>query len=408
MQSHDIRPEPRNPTTDQRPPPSPPHQTPKGQTEDKTAAALDALFARASDFAPCLLTLRHVSDLVSGGPGAPAPSPLGISKVADALTGAIDRYCSCAARRRVLLPPAAGSSNAGGGGKGGGSGAQQEASKQGQLPPGLVIVVGCTASLDEVPSELSRCFTHDIEVGMVEREQYGPLLESLLAPLHSNGMGRKQLPTSATAAGDTIAADGSDSTAAACGSGGEHEGIKDEAVAAAAAQMVGLLPRDVLGVVADALADAAAAEGTEEDEAEAALDQQHNATTTSVPEAATSSSAAAAAAARPPLPRIAASHLESAVGRIKARTAVEIGAPQVPDVRWEDVGGLEDVKAAILDTVELPLRHRCAGWGARVCMCGVEGECVLVCAGWGVWMVMVVALSVLTFSWFDLHRSATH
>lgn len=30
---------------------------------------------------------------------------------------------------------------------------------------------------------------------------------------------------------------------------------------------------------------------------------------------------------------------------------------QVPDVRWEDVGGLEDVKAAILDTVELPLRH---------------------------------------------------
>ncbi len=42
-----------------------------------------------------------------------------------------------------------------------------------------------------------------------------------------------------------------------------------------------------------------------------------------------------------------------------------VGAPcetlslvrQVPDVRWEDVGGLEDVKAAILETVELPLRH---------------------------------------------------
>lgn len=35
--------------------------------------------------------------------------------------------------------------------------------------------------------------------------------------------------------------------------------------------------------------------------------------------------------------------------------------PQVPDVKWDDVGGLEDVKAAILDTVELPLRHRCGG-----------------------------------------------
>ena len=30
---------------------------------------------------------------------------------------------------------------------------------------------------------------------------------------------------------------------------------------------------------------------------------------------------------------------------------------QVPSVRWEDVGGLESVKAAILDTIELPLRH---------------------------------------------------
>ena len=29
----------------------------------------------------------------------------------------------------------------------------------------------------------------------------------------------------------------------------------------------------------------------------------------------------------------------------------------MPDVRWDDVGGLEDVKRAILDTVELPLKH---------------------------------------------------
>lgn len=30
---------------------------------------------------------------------------------------------------------------------------------------------------------------------------------------------------------------------------------------------------------------------------------------------------------------------------------------KVPDVRWDDVGGLENVKRAILDTVELPLKH---------------------------------------------------
>ena len=26
-------------------------------------------------------------------------------------------------------------------------------------------------------------------------------------------------------------------------------------------------------------------------------------------------------------------------------------------MKWEDVGGLEDVKKAILDTIELPLKH---------------------------------------------------
>ncbi|KAK9918621.1 hypothetical protein WJX75_005422 [Coccomyxa subellipsoidea] len=44
-------------------------------------------------------------------------------------------------------------------------------------------------------------------------------------------------------------------------------------------------------------------------------------------------------------------------GNMRQRTAISIGAPQVPNVQWEDVGGLEDVKAAILETVDLPLRH---------------------------------------------------
>ncbi|GIM02538.1 hypothetical protein Vretimale_7353, partial [Volvox reticuliferus] len=49
--------------------------------------------------------------------------------------------------------------------------------------------------------------------------------------------------------------------------------------------------------------------------------------------------------------------LRAALERVKARTAVEVGAPTVPDVRWDDIGGLEGAKRAILDTVELPLRH---------------------------------------------------
>ena len=30
---------------------------------------------------------------------------------------------------------------------------------------------------------------------------------------------------------------------------------------------------------------------------------------------------------------------------------------QIPDVKWDDVGGLDDIKAEILDTIHLPLQH---------------------------------------------------
>ncbi|XP_057544684.1 peroxisomal ATPase PEX6 isoform X2 [Amaranthus tricolor] len=50
--------------------------------------------------------------------------------------------------------------------------------------------------------------------------------------------------------------------------------------------------------------------------------------------------------------------LLKALERSKKRNASALGAPKVPNVIWEDVGGLEDVKKAILDTVQLPLLHK--------------------------------------------------
>lgn len=38
--------------------------------------------------------------------------------------------------------------------------------------------------------------------------------------------------------------------------------------------------------------------------------------------------------------------------------SIQVGAPSIPNVKWDDVGGLEGVKKMILDTVELPLKHR--------------------------------------------------
>jgi len=50
-------------------------------------------------------------------------------------------------------------------------------------------------------------------------------------------------------------------------------------------------------------------------------------------------------------------HIDTSIVSVRQKTADDIGAPKIPDVKWDDVGGLEDVKLGILDTVELPLRH---------------------------------------------------
>jgi len=74
----------------------------QGTTETRTVATLDALMAEASNFAPCILLLRHLPVLTSGPPGAPPPPTSGILQVADALALGIERYGSVAARAAVL------------------------------------------------------------------------------------------------------------------------------------------------------------------------------------------------------------------------------------------------------------------------------------------------------------------
>lgn len=60
------------------------------------------------------------------------------------------------------------------------------------------------------------------------------------------------------------------------------------------------------------------------------------------------------AAARPVLVQ---SDLDKALGHVRASYSESIGAPKIPNVTWDDVGGLASVKNEILDTVQLPLEH---------------------------------------------------
>uniref|UniRef100_A0A060T876 Peroxisomal ATPase PEX6 n=1 Tax=Blastobotrys adeninivorans TaxID=409370 RepID=A0A060T876_BLAAD len=48
--------------------------------------------------------------------------------------------------------------------------------------------------------------------------------------------------------------------------------------------------------------------------------------------------------------------IEEAIGLARTKYSDSIGAPRIPNVTWDDVGGLENVKGEILDTIEMPLK----------------------------------------------------
>lgn len=48
---------------------------------------------------------------------------------------------------------------------------------------------------------------------------------------------------------------------------------------------------------------------------------------------------------------------DAALGQARAAFSANIGAPSIPKVAWDDVGGLTSVKSDIMDTIQLPLEH---------------------------------------------------
>jgi peroxin-6 len=48
---------------------------------------------------------------------------------------------------------------------------------------------------------------------------------------------------------------------------------------------------------------------------------------------------------------------DGALSRARKAYSESIGAPKIPDVSWDDVGGLASVKGEVLDTIQLPLDH---------------------------------------------------
>ncbi|RKP37465.1 P-loop containing nucleoside triphosphate hydrolase protein, partial [Dimargaris cristalligena] len=54
---------------------------------------------------------------------------------------------------------------------------------------------------------------------------------------------------------------------------------------------------------------------------------------------------------------VGADHWTQALAETRTEVSDSLGVPKIPNVTWDDVGGLQSVKQDILDTVQLPLEH---------------------------------------------------
>eukprot|EP00890_Picochlorum_soloecismus_P000322 jgi/Picsp_1/1290/NSC_04771-R1_peroxin 6 len=169
--------------------------------------------------------------------------------------------------------------------------------------PSPLIVIGCAPSVDDVGAGIRRCFTHEVACEAPDTAERELLLRSFL---RSAG-----------------------------------KSLSDESWSNLVRHTAGLFPLDLKSMAAEACAAAAL---------EACIDMKGElGKSTSVAEESGANTIKVCS--------IEERHIESSITCVRERTATDIGAPRIPNVQWDDVGGLEDVKLAILDTVELPLKH---------------------------------------------------
>ncbi|KAJ1688521.1 hypothetical protein LUZ63_019911 [Rhynchospora breviuscula] len=165
-----------------------------------------------------------------------------------------------------------------------------------------VIVVASADTTEGLQPAIWRCFTHDISMASLTEEQRSTLISQKLTGFTK--------PTS--------------------------ECDNPELMKKAAAQTSGFMSRDIDAVFADVAANAVHQDfinSTESTENEAIGLEKEDACSLE-------------------------KEFLKALERSKKRIGSALGAPKVPNVKWEDVGGLEDVKKMILDTIQLPLMHK--------------------------------------------------
>ncbi|KAK9055813.1 hypothetical protein SSX86_026898 [Deinandra increscens subsp. villosa] len=172
-----------------------------------------------------------------------------------------------------------------------------------------VLLVAAADNSEGLPPTIRRCFSHEMKMGTLTEEQRVEMLSQSLQRIP------ELLP-------DT-----------------SPEDLAKDMVG----QTSGFMPRDIRALIADASSSLIPTDG---------ISFENNKTQKS-----SESSSIEPKPAKDIQPHDK-EFMSKALERSKKRNASALGTPKVPNVKWEDVGGLEDVKKSILDTVQLPLLHK--------------------------------------------------
>ena len=295
-----------------------------GGAHERTAVALEAAFDAASAVGPALLYLRRF-DALCAAPAGDGPGSGGApgSRLARALRKCVAgyAYANVAEKREGGKRREAddhvigrgfargddddddddGDGDDDGGGGGGASSSTASRSFSDPFPrAGPVLLVAGVDAAASLPEAVRARFTHDVRVRAPGEQWRVEALREALLPGSASGGG-----TGATAREETRAL-----------------------LEAAAAATSGATPRDIRALASRVGAEAFAARS----------------------QLASSGPGAADRGSLKP-------SLDAALKWSEGRVNAAFGAPAVPSTTWDDVGGLEDVKAAIRDVVERPLRR---------------------------------------------------
>ncbi|XP_020269386.1 peroxisome biogenesis protein 6, partial [Asparagus officinalis] len=271
-------------------------------SERKASVALANTFKAAHRYAPCILLLRHfdVFGNLSSNEGSTFDQVGIISEVASIIREFTEPFSED--EESYSRPPA-------------NHGLYLvEAERVSKHP---VLLVAAADSSEGLQPPVRRCFSHEIAMGPLTEAQRADMLSSSL-----EGVSKLH-----------------------------HENIKDDLIKEVIGQTSGFMPRDINGLVADASANFVH---------RILNDKDNNGSRESGEK---TISKVMSAQDEKSSHRNDTKHLEKddfskALERSKKRNASALGTPKVPNVKWEDVGGLEEVKKSILDTVQLPLLHK--------------------------------------------------